>query len=90
MATTTAYKEISDKGLDTNSNVDPDDPCNNYEWSVVFLLMLILASLFILLEGYTMFKRRRDLFSGFDLGKCHILTDLHELNTYVCKQILRN
>jgi len=35
---------------------------------VVFLLMLILASLFISLEGYTMFKRRRDLFSGFDLG----------------------
>ena len=72
METTTAYKEMSDKGLDTNSNVDPDDPCNNYEWSVVFLLMLILASLFISLEGYTMFKRRRDLFSGFDLGKLMI------------------
>ena len=69
MATTTAYNDILEKGSDTNSNVDPDDPCNNYEWSVMFLLMLIMASLFIALEVYTMLKRRMDLFSGFDLGK---------------------
>ena len=48
--------------------MEPDDPCNAYEWSVIFLLMLILALVFVIIEGHAMFKRRKDLFSGFDIG----------------------
>ena len=61
-------EDTSESLLDTNSNVEPDDPCNSYEWSVMFLLILILASILITIEGCAMFKRRTDLFSGFDIG----------------------
>ena len=40
MATTTAYKEISDKGLDTNSNVDP-----NHESQIQHSYTLVLRFL---------------------------------------------
>ena len=61
-------EDTSESLLDTNSNVEPDDPCNSHEWSVIFLLILILASILIIIEGCAMFKRRTDLFSGFDIG----------------------
>lgn len=51
-----------------NITIEPDDPCNNYEWSVMFLLMLILALTFITIESLAMFRRRKNLLSGFDIG----------------------
>lgn len=42
-----------------NITIEPDDPCNNYEWSVMFLLMLILALTFITIESLAMFRRRK-------------------------------
>ena len=42
-----------------NIIIEPDDPCNNYEWSVMFLLMLILALTFITIESLAMFRRRK-------------------------------
>lgn len=45
-----------------------DDPCNNYEWSLVFFIILILSLMLICLEFYALFKRRSDLFSGFDIA----------------------
>ena len=47
--------------------VEPDDPCNSYEWSIIFLLVLIIASFLIVAECFSMFKRRCELLSGFDI-----------------------
>ena len=46
---------------ETTAVVEPDDPCNSYEWSVLFLLMLILALTFITIEGVAMFRRRKSI-----------------------------
>ena len=56
-----------------NIVVEPDDPCNNYEWSVLFLLMLILALTFITIESVAMFRRRKSLQSC-----CHL--SLYEIS----------
>ena len=46
---------------ETTAVAEPDDPCNSYEWSVLFLLMLILALTFITIEGVAMFRRRKSI-----------------------------
>ena len=52
-----------------HSLVDPDDPCNSYEWSILYLLLLIVASLGISFEFYVMYRRKEDLLlSAFDIG----------------------
>lgn len=47
---------------------EPDDPCNSFEWSIIFFLILVLALVFIGLEAHCLYKRRSELFSGFDIG----------------------
>ena len=47
--------------------VEPDDPCNSYEWSILFLLVLIIATILIVVECFSLFKRRGELLSGFDI-----------------------
>lgn len=52
-----------------HSLVDPDDPCNSYEWSILYLLLLIVASLGISFECYVMYRRKEELLlSAFDIG----------------------
>ena len=47
--------------------VEPDDPCNSYEWSILALMVMVFAILLIVVECFTLFKRRSELFSGFDI-----------------------
>ncbi len=54
--------------------IDPEDPCNSFEWSIVFLLILIIASAIILLECHTLFRRRSEFFSALDIGMLFLFT----------------
>lgn len=53
---------------DDKALVEPDDPCHSYTWSIFFLLALVIAILLIIVECHALFKRRQELFSGFDIG----------------------
>ena len=70
MTTSTSKSEFKNDNEESNfindqettaAVVEPDDPCNSYEWSVLFLLMLILALTFITIEGVAMFRRRKSI-----------------------------
>ena len=54
--------------------VEPDDPCNSYTWGILFLLVLVSAIILIIVECIALFKRRGDLFSGFDIGIIFLFT----------------
>ena len=47
--------------------VDTDgDPCNSHQWSIIFLLLFVLAYLVMILHLISLFKRRSNL-SAFDI-----------------------
>lgn len=49
------------------SLIDTDgDPCNSYEWSVIFLFVFVMALLAMAMHLWTLFKRRANL-SAFDV-----------------------
>lgn len=60
--------KLADKAGHGQDFGDPDDPCNRYGWSVVYLIILALALLLICLAGFAMYRRRDDRISGFDIG----------------------
>ena len=51
-----------------DSLVEPEDPCNSYHWSIVFLLILVIATTLVTFQCFVMYRRRQDLFSAFDIG----------------------
>jgi hypothetical protein len=56
------------EGIDENAAIEPEDPCNSYEWSIIYILVLLIAAIVIVIQTYAMFRRRSELFSGFDIG----------------------
>ena len=51
-----------------DSLVEPDDPCNSYSWSIIFFLVLIIATILVVFHSFVMYRRRQDLLSAFDIG----------------------
>ena len=48
--------------------VEPDDPCNSYQWSIVFLLILTVAIILAIFQCFVMYRRRQNLLSALDIG----------------------
>lgn len=71
--TENSENESSTSGIEENveqdSMIEPDDPCNSYQWSIVFLLILIMATVLVIFQCFVMYRRRQDLFSAFDIGQ---------------------
>ena len=64
---TTDMPDEEELGKD-QTMVEPDDPCNSYQWSILFLMILVFAIILTMVECYALFKRRSELLSGFDIS----------------------
>ena len=66
--TTTAKENGPFEVVDENSTEPvPEDICNSYSWSIVFMIILIIAVIAILIEVWSLFRRRDRKFSGLDI-----------------------
>lgn len=57
--------DLAEQGNGELLNSD-GDPCNSYEWSIIFFVIMIVAQLIMGLHCVTLFKRRSTL-SAFDV-----------------------
>ena len=58
-------KELTE-GLDSMVSSTDGDPCNSYEWSIIFVLMMVVSLAVMALHMWTLWKRRAEL-SAFDI-----------------------
>lgn len=58
-------KELADGVVDELSNADAD-PCNSFEWSLVYFLIFILSCFIMSIHKWNLLKRRANL-SAFDI-----------------------
>lgn len=50
------------------------DPCNSYQWSIIYLIVLSFAIIFIALEVYILWKRRAEKWNAMDIAVLFLFT----------------
>ena len=61
--------EEIEEGIETTATNADGDPCNSYEWSLIFLLIFVLAFVVMGLHLWTLWKRWRGLIGGGDVPR---------------------